>query len=613
MEERDSTGVILPDSSLNYLDSVDFSAVEKYAKGIPGVIETWRSSSFSRSNPDTLASKIRERQVKRIVIAGDTPGLMKPYVARAMAIAGVNPESIVLANFREHGASAASETDRAKGVLLCAALGIPFAAAAAPKEVPVHPDTLVIGGGIAGIQASLEIANGQKKAYLLERTGTIGGHMAMFDKTFPTLDCAACILTPKMVEVGQHPNIELMTYCEVKGLSGSPGNYKVEILKKARRVDLATCIGCGICSEKCPGQAPSEFDSGATMRKAIYIPFPQAVPNKYLVDAENCLYCQSGKCGVCAKICPAKCIDLDEQDQMVEIEVGNIVLATGFKTFDATRAEQYGYGKLPNVVTSLEFERLVNASGPTGGNIKSRTQDKKGNWIFSGEGDEPESIALIHCIGSRDVNYNAHCSRVCCMYSLKLAHLVREKLPQAKIYEYYIDMRAFGKGYEEFYDRIRGEEIHMIRGRTAKIERQNGKLLLRSEDIASDSLLEQTFDMAILAVGLEPREDAADLAKMLGISIGDDGWFREANRADPTATMAGGIVIAGACQGPKDIPDTVAQASAAASRVLQSIANGKVSMGLNDVSLKKIEARAHELSENQGGNHEQTGRRKFNK
>lgn len=599
MEERDSTGVILSDSPLEFLDTVDYSAVENYAKGIPGVIEIWHAASLSLSEPDTFASKIRERQVKRIVIAGQQPGLIKSYVARAMAEADVNPGNIVLADFREYGANFGRETERAKGILLCAALGIPFEAAALEEEVPVHPDTLVIGGGIAGIQTSLEIANGKKKVYLVERTGTIGGHMAMFDKTFPTLDCAACILTPKMVEVGQHSNIELMTYCEVKEVSGSPGNYKVKILKKARRVDLAKCIGCGVCSEKCPGQAPSEFDSGTMMRKAIYIPFPQAVPNKYLIDEENCLYCQSGKCGVCAKICPAKCIDLDEKDQMVEIEVGNIVLATGFKAFDPKRAEQYGYGKFPNVVTSLEFERLVNASGPTGGNIKFRTQDKKGNWIFSGAGDEPKSVALIHCIGSRDVNYNAHCSRVCCMYSLKLAHLVREKLPNAEIYEYYIDMRAFGKGYEEFYDRIRGENIKMIRGRTAKIEQQNGRLLLRSEDIESDSLLEQPIDMAILAVGLEPREDAADIAKMLGIKLGDNGWFSEAHsNLDPIATMAGGITIAGVCQGPKDIPDTVAQASAAAARVLQSIANGNMGAGQGTVSLSRIETRVQELSGN---------------
>ena len=253
-----------------------------------------------------------------------------------------------------------------------------------------------------------------------------------------------------MVEIGQHSHIDLMTYSEVKGISGEPGNYKVKILKKARRVNVKTCIGCGTCSEKCPAKAPSEFDAGTTLRKAIYIPFPQAVPNKYLIDAESCTYVKSGKCGVCVKVCPVKdCINLDEKDSEVEINVGNIIVATGYKPFDAKRIERYGYGKYPNVVTSLEFERLVNAAGPTGGNIKFRTQDKKGNWIFAPESAEPKSIALIHCIGSRDENYNKYCSRVCCMYSLKLAHLAMEKLPNAEVEQFYIDMRAFGKGYEE--------------------------------------------------------------------------------------------------------------------------------------------------------------------
>jgi heterodisulfide reductase subunit A len=338
------------------------------------------------------------------------------------------------------------------------------------------------------------------------------------------------------------------------------------------------------------------------MRKAIYIPFPQAVPNKYLIDAESCTYVQKGKCGVCAKICPAQCIDLDEKDQEVEITVGNIVVATGFQVFDASRAEQFGYGKFPNVVTSLEFERLVNAAGPTGGSITERTKDKRGNWIFSPDSESPKSIALIHCVGSRDENYNRYCSRVCCMYSLKLAHLVKEKLPDAEVSEYYIDMRAFGKGYEEFYERIKSEGIHIIRGRTAKIEEQNGQLLLRSEDMEKDELIEQVFDMAILAVGLEPRPETAGLADMLGLSRGDDGWFTEANyNSEPVTTFKGGITIAGVCQGPKDIPDSVAQGSAAASRVLQSIVKGKISQSISELPLASIEARAKELSTLQGG------------
>lgn len=420
----------------------------------------------------------------------------------------------------------------------------------------------------------------------------------MFDKTFPTLDCAACILTPKMVEVGQHPNIELMTYCEVEGVDGTPGNYKVKVLKKARRVDLATCIGCGICTEKCPAKASSEFDTGTSLRKSIYIPFPQAVPNKYLIDADSCTYVLKGKCGVCVKFCPVEnCINLDEKDETVDISVGNIIVATGFQTFDPKRAEQYGYGKYPNVVTSLEFERLVNAAGPTGGFIRSRVQDKKENWIFTEEGEEPKSVALIHCIGSRDHNYNKYCSRVCCMYSLKLAHLVKEKIPNAEVYEFYIDMRAFGKGYEEFSERIKEEGVHMIRGRTAKVEEKDGQLMVRSEEIYEERILETKVDMVVLSVGLEARADAADVAGKMGIQQGEEGWFVENNYlSEPTSTFSGGISIAGTCQGPKDIPDTVAQASAAASRVLQTILRGKIRMGIKDLPPEKIIEHAREIS-----------------
>jgi heterodisulfide reductase subunit A len=439
----------------------------------------------------------------------------------------------------------------------------------------VLPDTLVIGAGIAGIQTSLEIANAGHKVYLVEKSGTIGGHMAMFDKTFPTLDCAACILTPKMVEVGQHSRIDLLTCSEVTEVRGYPGAFKIKIRKKARFVDQQLCIGCGSCAAKCPGKALSEFDSGTALRKAIYIPFPQAVPNKYLIDPKSCLYMQSDgkKCGVCVKYCPVNdCIDLHARDEELNIEVGNIVIATGFKTFDARKVSRFGYGKFSNVLTSLELERLINAGGPTEGKITFRMQDKKGNWVFKADGGSPESVAIIHCVGSRDENCNSYCSKVCCMYSLKLAHLVKEKLPTAEVYEYFIDMRAFGKGYEEFYQRIKKEGVHMIRGKTAKIEEINGSLKLRSEDILNNRIIEQHADMVILAVGLEPSDGVKQLSEMIGVEIDKNGWYKESDSLlDPVGTVRQGVTIAGVCQGPKDIPDAVAQASAAAARVLQSI------------------------------------------
>jgi heterodisulfide reductase subunit A len=419
----------------------------------------------------------------------------------------------------------------------------------------------------------------------VEKSGTIGGHMAMFDKTFPTLDCAACILTPKMVEVGQHPYIELMTNSEVSFISGRPGDYHVRVIRKARYVDLEKCIGCGTCAEKCPRTAPSEFDAGTALRKAIYIPFPQAVPNKYLIDPENCTYLENGKCGVCAKVCPVPgCINYEDEDKEVDFKVGNIIIATGFKVFDAARIERYGYGKYPNVLTSLEFERLLNASGPTGGSIRFRSLDKKGNWIFSAESGEPCSIAFIHCIGSRDEHYHQYCSRVCCMYSLKLAHLAKEKLPNAEVYEYFIDMRAYGKGYEEFYERVRKEDIHIQRGKAARVLPSGEKLFIRTEDIEGQRIQWQEVDMVVLSVALEPNGGYGWFSEMMGIPVDDSGWFVECNFLNnPVDTHVAGIHIAGACQGPKDIPDTVAQASAAASRVLQSIVKGRIRRTVQDI------------------------------
>ncbi|MCP4215691.1 MAG: CoB--CoM heterodisulfide reductase iron-sulfur subunit A family protein [bacterium] len=572
-----------------------------YARTLPGVSVVRMLKG--EAAPDTLAQEIKGDNISRVLVCGTMPGATKSAVSFAMVSAGREPDQVQMVDFSQHGA--AHDVDRCKALLACAFYGVPFETAAVAGESEVHKDTLVIGGGIAGIQASLEIANAGHKVFLVEKTGTIGGHMAMFDKTFPTLDCAACILTPKMVEVGQSDNIELITYAGVTAVNGEPGNYKVRILKKARKVNITTCIGCGTCSDKCPGTAPGEFDSATAMRKAIYIPFPQAVPNKYLVDEDNCLYCTSGgeKCGVCKKVCPVPdCIDLDQKDEEIEITVGNIIAATGFTPFDAKKMDRYGYGKFPNVVTSLEFERLVNAAGPTGGNIRNRGKDKKGNAVFSIDNSEPKRLALIHCIGSRDENHHKYCSRVCCMYSLKLAHLVKEKLPDAEVTQYYIDMRAFGKGYEEFYDRIKDEGVRLIRGRTAKVDATENGLLLRSEDIAQDRLIEQEVDMVILAVGLEPREDAATLAQMLGIPTDAEGWFREADPLTGSVdTCKGGISIAGVCQGPKDIPDTVAQASAAAARVLKSIIKGKVSKNPSDIPFETILNRAKKLTGHTGG------------
>lgn len=597
MREAHSTGVYFSHSANNH-SSNDYQELFSFIQKVPEVIKIWDSNKSSLKEPDAFAEEIKENNIERIVITGYRPGFLKSFFARVMQIAGKNPERIILADISNGIYTGKSNTEYAKMILTCALNEVPFDTSLFGKQNHVQSETLVIGGGIAGIQASLEIADSHNKVYLVEKTGTIGGHMAMFDKTFPTLDCAACILTPKMVEISQHPYIELMTYSEVQQVSGEPGNYTVGILKKARRVNVKTCTGCGTCAEKCPSLAKSEFDQGTSMRKAIYMPFPQAVPNKYLIDADSCRYVKDGKCGVCVKFCPVEdCINLDEKDEMVEVNVGNIIVATGFKPFDASRMEKYGYGKYPNVLTSLELERLVNAAGPTGGSIVLRSQDKKGNWIFNTESPEPKSFALIHCIGSRDENYNKYCSRVCCMYSLKLAHLIGEKLPKAEIFEYYIDMRAYGKGYEEFYNRIEEEGVHIIRGKTAKIEERDNQLLLRTEDIEQGRLMEQKVDMVILAVGLEPGTDTQKLASLLGIARSETGWLEESDALSQTdQTLNGGIFLAGTCQGPKDIPDSVVQGSAAASNVIKNIQQNSVPQSLMNISLDNIAQKVTELS-----------------
>ena len=512
-------------------------------------------------------------------------------------------DEIRLASFQEHGARGENAMDRAKAIVACATMGVPFSLVAIPGGNPVHHSTLIIGGGIAGIQSALEIANAGKQVYLVEQSGTIGGHMAMFDKTFPTLDCAACILTPKMVSVGQHEMIRLLTRSKIVSVTGKPGSYRVKIMQSARYVDINACVACNLCAEVCPVKVESEFDAGISLRKAIYIPFPQAVPNAYLVDATNCTYIQSEgkKCGACMKKCPKECINLSEIDSTIDIEVGNIIIATGYELLDVSKIEQYGYGVFPNVLTSLEFERLTNASGTTGGRIITKTnhfnkKTQQEEWIFSPEGVPPRSVALIHCVGSRNKKYNPYCSRVCCMYSLKFAHLIKEKIPNVAVYEFYIDMRAFGKGYEEFAERIKHEGTFVVRGHSASVTMNNGQMVVRGEDIFKDKLVEFKVDMVVLAVGLIPAPGAEEISRLLGIERDTDGWFSELDyNGSPTDTDKGGIYVAGMCQAPKDIPDTVAQASAVAAGVLRSLTSGRGIGHLSSISLSEIEARAKKI------------------
>lgn len=400
--------------------------------------------------------------------------------------------------------------------------------------------------------------------------------MAKFDKTFPTLDCAACILTPKMSAVRSHPNIILWSYSEVNQVDGYVGNFKVKVRRKPRYVDEELCVGCYEYIEKCifkKAKFEDEFNIGLSQRKPIYIPFPQATPLVALIDPETCTEFRTGKCKkTCVDACERKAIDFQQKEGIKEIDVGAIILATGFKIFDATRIPRYGYGKYLNVFTSLEIERLVNASGPTGGEVRLK------------DGGKHNSVGIIHCVGSRDINTNRYCSRLCCMASLKLAHLIKERTG-AEVYNFYIDIRAAGKGYEEFYDKLLKEEVHFIRGRVAEVSDwtitadEEGKLLIRVEDTLIGVVRIIPVDMVVLAVGLEPSADADNIRRMFNISYSYEGWFLERHpKLAPVSTFTDGISLAGACQGPQDIPDSVAQAGAAAAEALALIDEGFVEL-----------------------------------
>jgi heterodisulfide reductase subunit A len=413
----------------------------------------------------------------------------------------------------------------------------------------------------------LTIVYGGSKVFLVEKAPYIGGHMAQLDKTFPTLDCASCIFTPKTVEVVRNKNIQLLICSEVVNIKGYVGNFIVTIKKHPTYVDPSRCTGCGECMEACvlKREVLSEFEEGMALRRAIYIPFPQAVPLKAVVDKESCLFLTKGKCKkACAEACKACAIDFDQKEELIEKEVGSIIIATGYDLFDPHLLPQYGYGIYENVITNLQFERLASPSGPTEGEILLK------------DGTVPKAIAFLHCIGSRDENANLYCSRVCCMASMKQAHLAKEKTG-AEIYEFYIDINAFGKGYQEFYKRVREEGIFFIRGKGSEIFRRDGRLVVAAEDTLLGTPVEIPVDLVVLGTGLVSRHDSEKVAQVMGISLSPDGFFMEAHpKLRPVSTNVDGIFLAGCCQGPKDIPDTVAQASAAAAEVMSLATKGQI-------------------------------------
>ena len=569
---KQNIGVYICHCGTNIAATVDCNELARFASTLPGV-KVARDYRYLCSDPgqDLIKKDIRELSIGRVVVAACSPRMHEMTFRNVISSEGLNPYFLHIANIREQCSwvhkDRESATEKARQLLRAAVARVLCQEALTSRKVGIKPSALVVGAGIAGIQAALTMANGGMKVFLVEKSPYIGGHMAQLDKTFPTLDCASCIFTPKTVEVARNKNIELFVCSEVVEVKGYVGNFTGTIKKQPTYVDPSRCTGCGDCVEACVLKkgVPSEFEEGMARRKAIYIPFPQAVPLKAIVDRESCLLLSQGKCKkACMEACKAGAIDFEQKEEVVEKEVGSIIIATGYDLFDPHLLPQYGYGDYENVMTNLQFERLASPSGPTRGEV----------WLK--DSTLPKAIAFLHCIGSRDENTNLYCSRICCMASMKQAHLAKEKTG-AEIYEFYIDINAFGKGYQEFYKRVREEGIYFIRGKGSEVFKRDGRLVVAAEDTMLGTPLEISVDMVVLGTGLAARRDAERVAQVFGISQSADRFFMEAHpKLRPVSTNVDGIFLAGCCQGPKDIPDTVAQASAAAAEAISLSAQGEI-------------------------------------
>ena len=559
-------GVFVCHCGENIGRTVDCAKVAQAAAKLPGVVHSV-DYKYMCSDPgqNLIKQAIKEKKLTGVVVAACSPRMHEPTFRRAAAEAGLNPFLCEMANIREHVSWVHENRDEATAKAIdhtrIMVEKVKHDAPLFPVKVPVTKTALVIGGGIAGIQAALDIANGGQKVILLEKEPSIGGHMAQLSETFPTLDCSQCILTPRMVEVAAHPNIKLYSYAELEESKGYIGNFEVKIRLKARSVDLKKCTGCGLCMEKCPvKKIKSEFDCGLGARTAIYRPFPQAVPNKPVIDREHSLKFQKGTCGGCAKVCPVAAINYEDTDEIVTEKVGAIVLATGYRVMGTDLYGEYGYGKYPDVIDGLQFERLASASGPTDGNI-----------VRPSDGKVPKKVVFLKCIGSRD---NAHgityCSKICCMYVAKHAMLYKHKVHDGQAYVFYMDIRAGGKNYDEFVRRAIEEDGAMYyRGRVSRIYEHDGKLIVKGVDTLSGLNVQIDADLVVLATAMQAQQGIEKLAQKLNVSYDEYNFFTEAHpKLRPVETNTAGIFLAGACQAPKDIPEAVAQAGGAAAKVL---------------------------------------------
>ena len=573
-------GVFVCHCGTNIAGTVDVGTVAQTLGKEPGVVvATDYQYMCSEAGQNLIKDAVKEHNLTNVVICSCSPRMHEATFRKAAASVGLNPYMVEVANIREQCSWIHKDKEEAtrKAIVLgrTAIAKVRLNAPLTAGETPVTKRALVIGGGIAGIQSALDIADAGFEVDIVEKQPTIGGKMTQIDKTFPTLDCAACILTPKMVDCAQNEKIRIYSYSEVDEVSGFVGNFTVKIRRKARYVDETKCTGCGICTEKCPQRkVPNEFNLGMNNRSAVYIPFAQAVPKVAVIDADHCMMLKSGKCGVCSKVCGAGAIDYKQKDEIVENQYGAIVVATGYNPIRLDQYDEFAYAQSKDVVTSLEFERLTNAAGPTNGTL-----------LRPSDGRHPKTIVFVQCVGSRESppcskGGKEYCSKICCMYTAKHAMLTREKYPDTDVYVFYIDVRTPGKNFDEFYRRaVEQYGVHYIRGRVGKVSPMpDGTLEVQGSDLIENRQLRISADLVVLAAAIEPDKSARPLATMLTASMDTNDFFTEAHpKLRPVESPTAGVFLSGACQGPKDIPETVAQAGAAASKVIGLLSKDKLS------------------------------------
>ncbi|MBQ4554354.1 MAG: CoB--CoM heterodisulfide reductase iron-sulfur subunit A family protein [Spirochaetaceae bacterium] len=572
-------GVFVCHCGTNIAGTVDVKAVaEALGKEAGVVVSTEYQYMCSQAGQELIKNAIKEHNLTGLVVCSCSPRMHEATFRKTAEAAGLNSYMVEIANIREQCSWIHKDmpegTEKAIIIGRAAIAKVHLNAPLKPGESPVVKRALVIGGGIAGMQTALDIADAGFEVDIVETKPTIGGKMTQIDKTFPTLDCAACILTPKMVDCAQNEKINIYSYSEVTAVKGFVGNFNVTIKKKARFVDETKCTGCGICTEKCPQKkVPNEFNLGMNNRSAIYIPFAQAVPKVATIDPNACMMLKTGKCGVCSKVCGAGAIDYKQQDQFIERQYGAIVAATGFNPINIEKYDEFAYSQSKDVITSLEFERLTNAAGPTAGTL-----------LRPSDGKHPHTIVFVQCVGSRESapctkGGKEYCSKICCMYTAKHAMLTREKYPDTEVYVFYIDVRTPGKNFDEFYRRaVEQYGVHYVKGMVGKVTPQaDGTLDVQASDLLDNKQLHINADLVVLAAAIEPDKSARGLATMLTASMDTNDFFTEAHpKLRPVESPTAGIFLSGACQGPKDIPETVAQASAAAAKVLGLLAKDKL-------------------------------------